>query len=47
MSLRKQRKPPHYLFGATPSLWRELRQRYGDPDPQYRSTARLIQLGIW
>ena len=47
MSLRKQRQPPHYLCGATPSLWRELRQRYGDVDPQFRSKARLIQLGIW
>lgn len=47
MSERKQRHAPHFLFGALPSVWRELRDRYGDPDPPFRSTARLIQLGIW
>lgn len=47
MSERKKRRLPHYLFGATPRLWRELRQRYGDVEPPYRSRARQIQLGIW
>lgn len=47
MSERKKRRLPHYLFGALPHLWRELRQRYGDVEPPYRSRARQIQFGIW
>lgn len=47
MSERKKRRLPHYLFGATPHLWRKLRQRYGDVESPYRSRARQIQFGIW
>ena len=47
MSERKKKRLPHYLFGATPSLWRELTQRYGPVDSAFRSRASLIQLGQW
>lgn len=47
MSERKKRRLPHFLFGATPSLWRTLRKRYGGVDSQFRSRAALIKFGMW
>ena len=47
MSEQKKRRLPHFLFGATPSLWRTLRQRYGKVDSPFRSRAALIQFGMW
>lgn len=37
---------PHFLIGASWSLWRELRRRYGTVDSQFRKRAAVIRLGI-
>lgn len=44
---KKSRRLPHFMVGASLRLWRKLRRRYGDVDPQYRLRVALIQLGIW
>lgn len=38
---------PHFLIGASWSLWRELRRRYGAVDSQFWKRAALVRLGIW
>ncbi len=47
MTEPKKSRLPHYLFGASPSLWSGLRRRYGPVDSPFRSRATQIQLGIW
>lgn len=47
MSDSRKKRLPHFLFGASPHLWRRLTSQYGGVDPEFRSRAALIQFGMW
>lgn len=47
MTEPKKSRLPHFLIGASWSLWKELRRRYGAVDSPFWKRAALVRMGIW